>query len=122
MPQLSEAHKFYITHHRDMDVKTLARKLKVTMGMVSNYLEYLNNMDKHAERQAEKQHEVDRIKHTQEIQAPRVDDLMIKNKKRGVVVMTPEASQVADATRKKALNPRISENVHIIRPEREETI
>jgi hypothetical protein len=122
MPQLSEAHKFYITHHRDMDVKTLARKLKVTMGMVTNYLNYLKGLDTQAANEAEKQHEIDRLTHTQETKGPRTDDLMIKNKKRGVVVMTAEASQIGDATRKKTINPRIAENVHIIRPEREETV
>ena len=118
MPQLRDMEKFFIVGHRDIDPKSLAHKMGTSEVLVRNYVKSLDNKDR---REAEKaKEEEDKIKasHQQEIKPPTANDLMIKKEKRGVVVMTQEASQIGDESRKQnRMSPKLAKNVKKIRPE-----
>ena len=118
MSQLSDVEKFFIEGHRDIDPKALAHKLGASIILVRNYIKSLNNKDeKEAQRIKE---EEDKIKaaHEQQIKPLTANDLMMKREKRGVVVMTQEASQIGDESRKQnRMSPKLAKNVKKIRPE-----
>lgn len=114
---LSVVEKFYIEGHTHKTAKEIARTLDVKVVYVNRYLKLLERRKKSEEEAEKKRIEQERLVTIQEAAKPRVDDLMIKNKRKGVVVMTESASELGDATRQK-MSARLQKNVQKIRPER----
>ena len=83
---LSKAEKFYIENNSDMSVDDVANDLKRSIDLVS----------KHRERTTS---------NNPSVQIQNVGKLMARKKDKGVTMMTPNASSVADETRKSRIEP-----------------
>ena len=119
---LTKIQKFYIAHHRSRDLKTLALDVGCSSTLVRAYLAVLIRKDERkkteAERAAAAAAEAEANKPPDPgIQQIKAGDLFARNKNRGVVIMTSEAAQLGDATRKQHMSPRLAKNVHKIRPD-----
>jgi hypothetical protein len=112
---LNKVQKFYIAHHRSRDAKTLSVDVGASIKLVRAFLKSLDRRD--AKKVAEAEKEAANRPPDPGVRPIRVDDLMVRNKKRGVVVMTEAASSLGDAARKTKMSPRLSKNVQKIRPE-----
>ena len=111
---LNKIQKFYIAHHRSRDPKALSIDVGCTIKLVRAFLLSLDKRDAKKEaaaKEAEANKPPDRG-----VQQIKVDDLMMKNKKKGVVVMTQAASEQSDAARNR-MSPRLAQHVQKIRPE-----
>jgi hypothetical protein len=112
---LNKIQKFYIAHHKSRDIKTLAADVGSTVKLVRGFLQSLEK------REAKKIAEAEKAEANKPpdpgVRPIKIDDLMMKNKKRGAVVMTQAASEMGDETRKSRMSPRLSQNVQKIRPE-----
>lgn len=120
--ELNKVQKFYIDHHRHRDPKELSLDLGCTRATIRAYLNVLTKRDAkkaaEAEKQAKAAAEAEANKPPDPgVQPIKAGDLFARNKNRGVVIMTSEAAQVGDATRKQHMSPRLAKNVHKIRPE-----
>lgn len=104
--RMNKAQKFYIDSHPDMDADQLSKDIGVPEDAIARY----QKKQKREERQKEVKEDVSKAS-TTEIKRQTVDDLMVKNTERGVVVMTPAASQVGDASKKTGLKSDIYKNV-----------
>lgn len=112
---LNKVQKFYIAGHRERDPKTLSVDIGASIKLVRAYLSFLT---KDEERKAAEAAKVEANKPPDPgIQQIKIDDLMMRNKKRGATVMTQAASEMGDATRATRMSPRLSKNVQKIRPE-----
>jgi len=120
---LTKIQKFYIAHHRSRDLKTLALDVGCSSTLVRAYLAVLDRKDVRKKAEAERaaaaaaEAEANKPPDTLGIQPIKAGDLFARNKNRGVVIMTSEAAQLGDATRKQHMSPRLAKNVHKIRPE-----
>ena len=112
---LSKIQKFYIAHHRSRDPNTLSVDVGCTIKLVRAFLLSLDKRD--AKKEAEAKEAEANKPPDRGIQPVKTDDLMMKNKKRGIVVMTQAASELGDATRSNRMSPRLAQNVQKIRPE-----
>lgn len=112
---LNKVQKFYIAHHRSRDAKTLSVDVGASIKLVRAFLKSLDRRD--AKKAAEAEKEAANQPPDPGVRPIRVDDLMVRNKKRGVLVMTEAASSLGDATRTTRMSPRLSKNVQKIRPE-----
>lgn len=107
MSGLNHMQRFFIKHHTNLTLNALFYKTGAEKVDIQRYLDYLKARSPEGKKTERK------LKKT--VENP-VDNLMIKNKKRGVVVMTPEASAVGDTIKKKT-STRWDGNVTKIRPE-----
>ena len=112
---LNKIQKFYIAHHRKRDLKTLSVDVGASIKLVRAFLKSLEKREERKVAEAEKA--AANRPPDPGIKQIRVDDLMMKNKKRGATVMTQAASEMGDATRATRMSPRLSQNVQKIRPE-----
>lgn len=106
MEYLNDMQRFYIRNHRDVGLPELASKTGADKKMIAKYLSRLRTQEK-AEQKKDRP--------LPNVTNP-VDELMIKNKRRGVVVMTGAASEKGDAE-KKLVQKKWAGNVTTIRPE-----
>lgn len=111
---LNKIQKFYIVNHKARDIKTLSADVGASIKLVRSFLKSLEKLE--AKKAAESEKAESNKPPDPGVQPARADDLMMKNKKRGCVVMTPAASEMGDATRNR-MSPRLSQNVQKIRPE-----
>lgn len=87
----TKAERFYIEHHwMDMTPQELAQELNLPILLVKDH--YNKFKKAYEKEQAEKQAEEDKVL--------RAGKLMGRKKDRGVLVMTKEASQLADEAKK----------------------
>lgn len=116
--KLCKLGKFYIDSNVDKTDQFLADYLDIPIDKIRKYRDQVKKKEEDqakAESDAEIAARKTDIPNTATIRA---DDLMIKNKKYGAVVMTPEASQLGDESRKRSkLSEKINKNVTKIRPE-----
>lgn len=104
--RMNKTQKFYIDSHPDMDISQLSKDVGVPEDAIIRY-------QKKQKREAAKS-EVEETTvrtSTKEIKKQTVDDLMVKNTERGVVIMTPAASQVGDASKQSGLKSDYYKNV-----------
>lgn len=112
---LNKIQKFYISHHRSRDLKTLAADVGSSVKLVRAFI--LSLEKKEAKKAAEEAEAAANKPPDPGVQQIRIDDLMMHNKRRGVTVMTQAASEMGDATRATRMSPRLAKNVQKIRPE-----
>ena len=93
---LTKVEKFYIDNNQDQPVKELATDLSRTEKTVQKYLDTLSSDDTGHIAKSKSD-------------APSVGDMMIKNEKYGVSVMTQEASMAGEtlAQQKDKLDPDV---------------
>jgi len=104
--RMNKAQKFYIDQHQDMDIAQLSKDVGVPQDAIARYQKKQERAKK-----AEVE-EVTEVKSGPTVEIKQtVDDLMIKNQERGVVIMTPAASQVGDSTRNNGLKSDLYKNV-----------
>lgn len=117
--QLSKMQKFYIQEHRQRNLKRLALDCSASITAVRAYLSYLDRKDVQKAEEAEAERirlEEEKKKAQPATTTVKADSLM--HKRRGSVVMTKEASELADATRpRNRMSPRLAKNTQKIRPD-----
>ncbi len=106
--ELSKSDKEYLDNHRDDDVKELSKDVNVVLGVVRKYMEDMpEKMDVAIEPEKRDVNEQDKdvvVKKEENPQA-KVDHLFGRHETReGIVVSTPAASEMADATRHHRIN------------------
>lgn len=112
---LNKVQKFYISHHRSRDLKTLASDVGSSVKLVRAFI---LSLEKREAKKAAEAAEAEANKPPDPgVKQIRIDDLMMHNKRRGVTVMTQAASEMGDATRATRMSPRLAKNVQKIRPE-----
>lgn len=117
--KLCKLGKFYIDNNLEKTDQELADYLDIPIEKIRKYKDQVKK--KEEERlEAEKAAELEARKtETNDAVTIRADDLMIKKPKYNVVIMTPEASQLGDESRKRTrLSEKVSKNVTQIRPKR----
>lgn len=87
---LSKAEKFYIANHLELDVKVLCKDLDRAQTSVNKFVETLPKRETVTSSQQDEKPVAPR---------PTVLDQFARNKKGGVVVMTPNASERTDDQR-----------------------
>lgn len=113
--ELDKVQKYYIEGHKTRNLTVLAKDIGARVPCVRAYLKYLENLDRRKEIKAKKDAEK-----AQPVTVPitshvKADDLMIK--KRSVVIMTPESSQLGDTAKKRpSVGPNLAKNIQKIRP------
>lgn len=116
--RLCKLGKFYIDNNLDKTDQYLADYLDIPIDKIRKYRDQVKKKEEDQiaeEAKAEIEARKTEIPNTATIRA---DDLMIKNKKYGAVVMTQEASQLGDESRKRSrMSEKINKNVTKIRPE-----
>ena len=97
---LTKVEKFYIDNNQNQPVKELATDLLRTEKTIQKYLDTLNSDD--TEHIAKSKSD-----------APSAGDMMIKNEKYGVSVMTQEASMAGEtpAQQKNKFNPDVMHKI-----------
>ena len=106
--KLTKIEKFYIDNNLDMSVSDLAKDLNRTKKIVENYRPSSDTPQGH----------ITKANHYPKTKT--VNDLMGHKEDRGVTIMTPEASEVADEVRVKRLSEvhisdRHKNAIHIIK-------
>lgn len=99
---LSKIEKFYIEKNADLPINQIAEDLDRHVGTVRKHLLARKTVEKKAtvEKSTEIETKVEDDKQTVETkQGITVGDVMIRNKKYGVSIMTQAASEISDATR-----------------------
>lgn len=116
--KLTKVQKYYISGHRDRDLKTLAKDIGASVPIVREYLKHLMKTDEETTKAVEELKVPDVAPNI----APatfRADDTMAKSKRGGAVVMTEGASALGDEFRKTTkMSERLSNCVQKIRPDR----
>lgn len=110
--KLTVSEKFYIKSHRHMTAQELSMSMHIPSALIKIELAALVREDKAAEKAekeaAEKKKQIDES-------TIKAKNLFIRNKKRGVTVMTPESSQLGEGIAKNAKKiPRSEEFIHRI--------
>ncbi len=102
--KLTKIEKFYIENNTEKDADEIAKDLNRTKASV----------EKHLAKQGSSH--VDSIQE----EKPPISELFGHKKDRGVTIMTPAASEVADETRQGRVNQssRHQNAIHIIKPEK----
>lgn len=109
--KLTKIEKFYIDNNLDMSVSDLAKDLNRTETIV----------EKHRPSSDTPQGHITKANHYPKTKT--VNDLMGHKESRGVTIMSPEASQIADETRAKRLSKmniadRHKGSIHIIKEDK----
>lgn len=112
---LNKIQKYYIAHHQSRDIKTLSKDVGASVKIVRSYLTTIK--ERAAKKEAEAQKEEANKPPDPGIKGTTIDEFMVKNKKRGVTIMTETASQLSDDARKRSMPSRLSQNVQKVRPE-----
>ena len=100
---LNRVEKFYIDNHSDRDVKELAEDLNRNQKIISKYLDSKPETTHTSQAQDKKKEKVI------------AGELFGHKEGRGVTVMTPAASETADASKSTTLNPHNSSCIHKIK-------
>jgi hypothetical protein len=82
---LSKAERFYIENHRDQDIKELCKDLDRAQAAINTFIKTLPNLSS--------------VDSTKSAKKGSVSDHFARNESGGVVVMTPNASIMADEKR-----------------------
>lgn len=122
--ELSVADMVYLDNNRHIDLKVLSKNTNVILGVVRKYIQELPPESLEVEEEPEpqdvnKQDEDVVVKKENNPQA-RADHLFGRHKTRkGIVVSTPAASQMADATRHHRMNKgnQTEDMIHRCKPE-----
>jgi len=111
--------KFYIDHNFDTPDEVLSDYMRLSIDKIRNYkARVIKQREDDARLKAQEELEDRKIKESTEAVSINADNLMKRNKKRGVVIMTSEASQVADSLQKgPIISDKLSKNITKIRPE-----
>ncbi len=101
--RLTKVEKFYIENNTDKSAEDIAKDLNRSKSTVTKYLDDSRDTG-----------HVDSVKDPDSNHT--VGDLMGHKEDRGVTIMTPEASEVADNTRHKRVNvpERNANSIHVI--------
>lgn len=89
---LSKAEKFYISNHLDLDVRLLCKDLDRAQTTVSKFVETLPKRDVVTTSKQDQDEE-------RRIKKGAISDQFARNEAGGAIVMTPNASQMADTQR-----------------------
>jgi len=112
---LNKIQKFYIANHAERDPKALAVDVGCSVKDVRAYFKTLKTQEQRKASKEAKEIEEGKTKTTTQIRA---DDLMGKNKRKGVVIMTQAASELGDEHRRThKMSDRLAQHVQKIRPE-----
>jgi hypothetical protein len=103
--RMSKAQKFYIDQNQDMDIAQLSKDVGAPEDAIVRY------QKKQARETKKEEEKVEPKTSTSEIKKQTVDELMIHNRERGVVIMTPAASQVGDSSKKSGMKSDLYKNV-----------
>lgn len=103
--RLTKIEKFYIDNNPDIEASTIAQDLGRTERVVKN---------RRASNPTEPKGHIVKTNHYPK--AETIKDLMGHKENRGVTIMSPEASEVADHTRHKRVNvpERNANSIHVI--------
>ena len=101
--KLTKVEKFYIENNKDKDTTEIAKDLNRTKTCIEKHIE---------------KHKTSHIDNIQDKKPP-ISELFGQKKDRGVTIMTPAASEVADETRSSRVSQshRHQNAIHIIKPE-----
>jgi len=103
--RMNKAQKFYIDQHQDLDISQISKDIGIPEDAIVRY------QKKQARETKKEEKKVEPKTSTSEIKKQTVDELMIHNRERGVVIMTPAASQVGDSTKNSGMKSDLYKNV-----------
>tara|TARA_R110000824_G_scaffold193063_1_gene375419 strand:+ start:243 stop:611 length:369 start_codon:yes stop_codon:yes gene_type:complete len=115
---IGEVEEFYIREHKHLTARKIASKIDgVGVKSVEAYLATLGEGDESQEQEASAYEEtVPAIKDQEDQDRQTAGELLGRNKEYGVVIMTQEASEIADETREVEIKEEpSSDRVHRIR-------
>lgn len=116
MASIDKVKRYYIYNHTHLSIEQLCKDTNLSEATIKRALKARKQLDKDKERYEEKKSVREGLKTS----TTAIDSKMVKktgNGRKGIVAMTPAASEIGDATRQNRLGTKLSDAITQIRAE-----